>query len=196
MAFNTQSVTTNKAAIVGAGELELLTVNGTSGSSGRRILTVKDEVATFAFAVTDDADVVQFGVVSDGVTIPKKLYDEGNNAGSTGQVLTRTATGVSWATASGGGGYTVTTQSTTYNPTVTSGTLIILCDTTSGGFIVTLPTAVGNTATIVVKKIAGTPALTVEGNGSETIDGGLTAVINRVDESITLISNNSNWLII
>jgi hypothetical protein len=102
-------------------------------------------------------------------------------------------------TVAGGGGssnYVVTSVSTTYTVTATTGTQIVLGTTTGGSFTVTLPTAVNNTATIVIKKIAGTPNLIVDGNGTETIDGGLTATLVRVDESITLISDNANWFII
>ena len=73
---------------------------------------------------------------------------------------------------------------------------MVLCNTTGGAFTVNLPTAVGNTATLVIKKSSGTPNLTVDGSGSETIDGGLTATIVRVYESITIISDNANWWII
>jgi hypothetical protein len=108
------------------------------------------------------------------------------------------ATGVlsTQAIPAGGSAYSVTSVSTTYSETATSGTKIIKADTSGGTFVVTLPTAVGNTATIIVKKTAGTAALTVDGAGTETIDGGLTAVINKVYESITLISDNTNWQIV
>ena len=108
---------------------------------------------------------------------------------SSGNVITTAAP-------TGGGGYTVTNQTTTYNATATSGTLIIKCDTTGGAFTVNLPTAVGNTATIIIKKTAGTGAVTVDGSTTETIDGGLTATINKTYESITLISDNTNWQIV
>jgi hypothetical protein len=104
-----------------------------------------------------------------------------------------------WATpaSGGGGGYTVTAHLTSnYTETATSGTKIIKCDTTSAAFTVTLPTAVGNQATLIVKKLAGTNILTVDAAGSETIDGGLTADLYETQESITLISDNANWLII
>ena len=96
----------------------------------------------------------------------------------------------------GGSAYSVTSVSTTYSETATSGTKIIKATTAGGTFVITLPTAVGNTATIIIKKTAGTAALTVDGFNTETIDGGLNATINKVDESITLVSDNSNWLII
>jgi hypothetical protein len=63
-------------------------------------------------------------------------------------------------------------------------------------FSVTLPTAVGNTAQITIKKIAAANQLTVDAAGAETIDGGLTAVLNNNNESITLISDGANWRII
>lgn len=92
--------------------------------------------------------------------------------------------------------YTIINITSTHNETATSGTKIIKADTTSGAFSINLPSASGNGATIIIKKTAGTASLTVDGAGSQTIDGGLNAVINRVDESITLVSDNSNWLII
>jgi hypothetical protein len=103
-----------------------------------------------------------------------------------------------WATPSGGGGggYTVVSQTANYTETATSGTKIIKCDTTSASFTVTLPTAVGNTATLIIKKMVAANTLTVDGAGSETIDSALTAVIYDLEESITLVSDNANWLII
>jgi len=96
----------------------------------------------------------------------------------------------------GGGAYSVITVTTTHSETATSGTKIIKADTSGGAFTINLPTAVGNTATIIIKKIAGSGALTVDGNGTQTIDGGTTAILNKVYESITLISDNSNWQIV
>jgi hypothetical protein len=92
--------------------------------------------------------------------------------------------------------YTVINVTATHNETATSGTKVIKADTTSGAFSINLPTAVGNGATIIIKKTSGTAALTVDASGSQTIDGGLTAVINKVYESITIVSDNANWQII
>jgi hypothetical protein len=92
--------------------------------------------------------------------------------------------------------YSVANVSTTYSETATKGTKIIKADTTGGAFTINLPTAVSNTATIIIKKVAGSGALTIDGNSTETIDGGTTATINKVYESITLISDNSNWQIV
>lgn len=91
------------------------------------------------------------------------------------------------------GGLTVTPITANTNVTATSGEVVILANAT--GLTVNLPTAVGNTAKITIKlTVAGT--CTVDANASETIDGGLTAVLSRQYESITLVSDNVNWMII
>jgi hypothetical protein len=97
-----------------------------------------------------------------------------------------------------GGAPTVTTvTAATHNETATSGEVILLVDPTSNNITVNLPTAVGNTAKITIKRITGgSNTLTVDANSTETIDGGLTASIILQYTSITLISNNSNWFII
>jgi hypothetical protein len=92
--------------------------------------------------------------------------------------------------------YSVANVSTTHSETATKGTKIIKADTTGGAFTINLPTAVSNTAIIIIKKVAGSGALTIDGNLTETIDGGTTATINKVYESITLISDNTNWQIV
>lgn len=57
----------------------------------------------------------------------------------------------------------------------------------------TLPTAVGNTNQYSVKCISGT--CIVDGAGAETIDGSATITI-QVEDSVDLISNNTEWKII
>lgn len=108
---------------------------------------------------------------------------------SSGNVITTAAP-------TGGSAYTVTSQTANYTVTATSGTTIVKGDTSGGAFTITLPTAVGNTATLIIKKTAGSAGLVIDGAGTETIDGGLTATLNEVYESITLISDNANWQIV
>lgn len=99
-----------------------------------------------------------------------------------------------------GGGYTiVNVTSTTYTATETSGRIVILVDaaTAGGNVTVNLPTAVGNTAEFIVKKIdSGVNTVTIDGSGSETIDGTTTKVIYTQYVSISMVSNNANWFII
>ncbi len=91
--------------------------------------------------------------------------------------------------------YSVVTKTVGYTETATSGELIIKADL-AAGFIIVLPTAVGNTAKITVKKIQSAGQITIDGAGAETIDGGLTAVLNNLGEAVTLVSNNTGWDII
>jgi hypothetical protein len=100
----------------------------------------------------------------------------------------------------GGGGYTiVNVTSTTHTATETSGTVILLVDATTAGGNVTinLPTAVGNTAQFIINKIdSGVNTVTIDGSGSETINGALTQVIYTQYVSLSVVSNNANWFII
>ena len=101
-----------------------------------------------------------------------------------------------WAAVSGGGGYSVVSATTTYNAAQTSGTVIIKGDTTSAGFSVNLPTAVGNQTVFIIKKSAGSAALIIDGSSTETIDGSTSIELIKVNESVTLVSDNTNWLIV
>jgi len=71
----------------------------------------------------------------------------------------------------------------------------VLADTTLAGFTVTLPpSASSNQAEINIKKIDSTVnVVTVDGDGTETIDGDLTISITTQYESVTLFCDGSNW---
>lgn len=88
----------------------------------------------------------------------------------------------------------VSTKTGAYNITAADG--VILGDTTSGSFAVTLPTAVGIVRPFHVKKIAAANTLTINTTSSQTIDGGTSIAITALDESITVVSDNTNWRII
>jgi len=67
-----------------------------------------------------------------------------------------------------------------------------------GGVTRTLPTAVGNRGlTFIVKKndaAAGT--ITIDTTGGQTIDGATTYVLTVQYESVTLISDGTNWMVV
>ena len=143
--------------------------------------------------------VVSFARTGDiGVTGPTGNNGANGVTGPTGNNGTNGVTGPTGSQGATGaaGTYTFASASTTYTATETSGMLIIKCNTTAGAFTVHLPTAVGNTATYVIKKATGTPPVTIDCYLSETVDEGATAVINKVYESVTLVSDNANWWII
>jgi hypothetical protein len=85
----------------------------------------------------------------------------------------------------------------TLNVTNTSGYVVYLCDATSGAITVNLPTAVGNTAMFTIKKTdSSANSVTIDGNGSETIDGATTCIITNQYNAALIVSNNTNWSLI
>jgi hypothetical protein len=87
---------------------------------------------------------------------------------------------------------TITSVSAAYSILVTDYTV----ECTANTFTVTLPTAVGVAGKLFNIKNSGTGVVTVATTSSQTIDGGLTAVLSTQYESITIQSTGSNWIII
>jgi hypothetical protein len=83
-------------------------------------------------------------------------------------------------------------KTSTYTATSADHTI----DCTSGTFTVNLPTAVGIKGRIYVIKNTGTGVITVDGNSTETIDGATTQTLSVQYQSITIQSDNANWIII
>lgn len=72
-----------------------------------------------------------------------------------------------------------------------------IIDCTSGTFTVTLPTAVDCIGKVYDIKNSGTGVITIATTSSQTIDGGSSGTITLDQyEGITVVSNNSNWIII
>lgn len=85
----------------------------------------------------------------------------------------------------------------TANYTAATTDTVILCDATAGAFTITLPTAVGNTGKVFeIKKIDAANDVTVDGDGTETIDDGTTAVLTVQYEAITIVSDGDEWFIL
>lgn len=124
---------------------------------------------------------------------------------SAGAVQSRTITAGSGVTVNNGNGVsgnptisitkTVTTENADY--TLTASDDLVLGDAALGAITLTLPTAVGNSGKeFFIKKIDATGnSVTVDGDGSETIDGSATQVITSQWTTLTIISDGANWLI-
>lgn len=83
-------------------------------------------------------------------------------------------------------------KSATY--TATQDDKVILGDASGGNFTITLPTAVGILNKVFfIKNTAATGTVTVDGNGSETIDGATTKALASQFEFIGIVSDNANW---
>lgn len=66
---------------------------------------------------------------------------------------------------------------------------------TSGSYTITLPTAVGFKHPLFIKNFgAEGDEITVDGDGSETIDGELNVILRRRN-AIMLVSDDTNWKI-
>ena len=147
--------------------------------------TDKEPLDLTAKTTPVDADVVIVGDSADASEVAKKttwanikatlktyfdtLYAPVGVGG-----ITRSVSSIATPTTAGA------TASTDYVYNVTNTTL-------------TLPTAVGNTNKYTVKCISGT--CVVDGAGVETIDGTATITI-QVEDSVDLISNNTEWKVI
>lgn len=91
----------------------------------------------------------------------------------------------------------VVSKVTTYFATAADD--VIMCDASSGGWTLNLPTAVGITGKrLRIVRTDSTPAntLTVDPNSSETVGGSLTKLLMTKDESIEIVSDGSNWLLL
>jgi hypothetical protein len=90
----------------------------------------------------------------------------------------------------------IVSKTTTYAATVADE--YILCDASGGAFTVTLPTAVGiNGKAFSIKKTDSSGnAVTVDADGTETIDGALTKLISAPYDTMKIISDNANWHIV
>ncbi len=79
--------------------------------------------------------------------------------------------------------------------TLTNETRTLFCDTTEGSISVNLPTAVNNNGKIfeVIKTDAAVNGITVNADGSETINGAASAGLTKQYEVLKIVSNGSSW---
>ena len=86
----------------------------------------------------------------------------------------------------------LTIVSPTANFSILSTQKVVLCSNT---ITVTLPLADSVFTPLYIKNI-GTGVITIDGNGSQTIDGTLTYALTNQWDSITLVSNGTGWFIL
>jgi hypothetical protein len=102
---------------------------------------------------------------------------------------------VSFATEGGPVVLPFAAKSANYTTTANDG--VITVDASGAARTITLVTAVGNAGLqYTIKKIDSSVNLvTIDGNGSQTIDGVVTTALSRQYEAITIISDGANWLV-
>jgi len=89
----------------------------------------------------------------------------------------------------------VVTKTAAYTATITDG--VVLCDASSAAFTVTLPTAASSSAKrLYIKKIDTTSnAVTIDPNGSETVDSATSLVLSSTDTA-EIISDGTEWWVL
>lgn len=173
-----------------------LAITDTEVASGANIAQSKiSGLAASLAAKTDKATLTTKGDIyaATAASTPARL-----GVGSDGQVLTADssqATGIKWAPAGGSNSHTVVSKTSAY--TATTSDEVILVSASGGAVTITLPTAVGNSNFYSIKKTDSSGNfVTIDTTSSQTIDGGLTAVIKVQYASVTVVSNGANWFII
>jgi len=137
-------------------------------------------------------------LVSDGTNYSSSRGKMGlslTTTGSSGAAsLTGTVLNIPQYSGGGGNGDWLSTLLNTEVSITTTATATIskqhVCSGTS--YTVTLPAASGNGGKFLALRITATGLITVDGNGSETIDGALTRVM-WAGESCMLYCDGSNW---
>lgn len=87
----------------------------------------------------------------------------------------------------------LTNQTANYTVDMTTDCVV---NCTANTFTVTLPTAVGIEGQYFIIKNSGTGVITVDGDGSETIDGVANKILAVQYESLTVVSDGANWVVV
>lgn len=89
-------------------------------------------------------------------------------------------------------------RAVTADTTLTENDDVVTADTTGGAVIVTLPLVAGTRGKVYhLKKLsASANNLTIEGNGSETIDGAANVAFNTQNMCKIVVSTGAAWLLV
>lgn len=90
----------------------------------------------------------------------------------------------------------VVTKTASY--VATSSDTVILCDATSGNITITLPPVASLSGKIFhIKKLnSNSNSVTIDGDGSETIDGDLTQIITSQYDNVMIVCDGLAWYVI
>lgn len=90
-----------------------------------------------------------------------------------------------------------TTSVTTTTYTLLSSDRTLLCDNSSGVTVTLLAAATaGDGFTVTIKNVGSAGVITIDADGTETIDGSLTATLTSQYDALKLACDGSNWHII
>jgi hypothetical protein len=181
--------------LVGTGSSQTLTNKTISGASNTiSNINLSSQVTSTLPIANGGTNNGSLGVTAGGVTYTdgSKLMNTG--AGSSGQYLQSNGSSApTWSTVTVTN--SVTTKTTTYTATTSDNTILV---STASSWTLTLYTAVGNSGRrLFIKKTSSdTNTLTIDGNGSETIDGATTQIMRAQYDYFLLESDGSNWHVV
>lgn len=153
----------------------------------------------------NSSNQTQFSVANNGNTVIAGTLTQGGvlfptpAAGDDGQYLRYNHGTLTYSleTPPTGSGSALSVATKTAAYTITGTDDVILGDATSAAFSLTLPTAASastRTRPLIIKKIdSSANAVTIDGDGTETIDGATTAVLQYRYQAISLVSDGTNW---
>lgn len=145
-------------------------------------------------SVTDDGN----GVVVVDNTNPTTPIIQFAGVNVDGITITGDGTAGSPLVSAAGSGFTYTTtlvNTTPYTIVPVTAYNVYYVDATAGNIIINFPTAVGNLAWYVIKKIdSSSNTVTLTPNGAETIDGLSTQTIRFQNTSVDVYSDGANLL--
>lgn len=110
-----------------------------------------------------------------------------------GQILEYNSGLTEWIFATIAGNLNVVTKNANYSASPGD---VVLCDTTAGGFVITLPSAGANPNKSVTVKKTSTDSNNVTVAATEFIDGGGSAIFFAAYTSLTFVSDGANWWIV
>jgi hypothetical protein len=97
----------------------------------------------------------------------------------------------------GADGYLFPVLEVTSTYTLSLNDALVFADATSGNFTITLkPARECEQKRVTIKKTNAGNTVTIDPNGSETIDGAATYAITTQYDSVDLVSYNGNWWIV
>ena len=172
-------------------------VNGQTGTVVLDTADIAEDPANLYYTearVDANASVVAntAKVSADGSVDTHSDVDTTTVAPTDGQALIWNNGDSEWQPGDVASGWTYTSQSGAYSAAVEE---FVSADGTGGAFTVTLPAASGNEGKrIGVKKIDNSDnAITIDGNGAETIDDNATIDLTKQHDAIILICTGTNW---
>ena len=178
------NVTAGTALIGGYVSFGAFTISGLTDATTNHLYALQNGTGTSNTTGTPPANSVKLGTAT---TAGGVVTSVDTAPGSGRQIKPVASTVINRA---------ISTKTTTY--TLNANDSVILADATGGAFSLNLPTAVGISGTVydIKRTNSGANNVTIDASGAQTIDGALTYVLTVQYQSVTLISDGSNWSIL